>query len=177
MKTTVYFAGKISKNDWRHALVLGLRGHLWADGPISADQFIYTGPFFVSCDHGCAHGANTHGAVNTSCGGEQLSDQFTRQEVFANNLQSLNAADLILAYITASDCQGTMGEVGYAIAKGKRVVMCFAPGIDSADFWFWATACHAVHIDVRECCLPVLLGSALADLELTAVPQSQGAQK
>lgn len=177
MKPTLYLAGKIAKNDWRHGLVPGLRGHLWADGPIRTDQFIYTGPFFVSCDHGCAHGTNTHGAVNTSCGGEQLSVQFTRHEVFSNNLQSLNAADLVFAYITATDCHGTMGELGYALALGKGVVLCFAPGIDSADFWFWATACHTVHIDVRECCLPVLLASALTDLGLHAVLPRQGANK
>ena len=57
----VYLAGKISKNDWRHQLIAGLRNHSWEDGPLTQSGFTYVGPFFISCDHGGFHGPNTHG--------------------------------------------------------------------------------------------------------------------
>jgi hypothetical protein len=164
MKPNVYLAGKIGKNDWRHALVPGLRNHLWSDGPIDCKSFTYCGPFFVSCDHGCNHGPNLHGALSgpdfTSCG----TNPITRAEVIANNLASLESADLVFVYITATDCHGTMGEIGWAIAKQKRVVMCFAPDIDPSDFWMWANQVHAVHTSVRPCCLHDLLSDAIAEL-------------
>jgi nucleoside 2-deoxyribosyltransferase len=79
----IYLAGKIAKNDWRHTIV----DDIWAG---FSDQFYqdygrttvanpayrwpvlrrsifnyhnYTGPFFISCDHGCAHGDNLHGVA------------------------------------------------------------------------------------------------------------------
>lgn len=171
----VYFAGKIGKSDWRHKLIPEIRGHLWGQGPLATGRFQYTGPFFVSCDHGCSHGESTHGAIgNTHCN-ESVTRQLTQKTVVAKNLRSLDASDLIFAYITATDCYGTQGEIGYAIAKGKRVVMCFAPTIDPADFWFWSSACHAVHNNVGECCLPHLLASSLAEMACEMELQTQGA--
>jgi hypothetical protein len=74
-KPTVYLAGKIGRNDWRHELVPELRGTVNGDcldpEPVLFDptlridcgDFVYVGPFFVSCDHGCFHGPASHGAV------------------------------------------------------------------------------------------------------------------
>jgi len=65
----IYLAGKVTKNCWRHKIVDGLRGKDWDDGPlpcavyIDGESFDYTGPFFVSCDHGCYHGEGTHGVL------------------------------------------------------------------------------------------------------------------
>lgn len=164
MKPNVYLAGKIGKNDWRHGLVPGLRNHGWSDGPIDCKTFKYCGPFFVSCDHGCNHGPSLHGAVSapyfSGCGTSPI----TRDEVIANNLESLESADLVFVYLTATDCHGTMGEIGWAIARQKRVVVCFAPNIDPNDFWFWATQAFAIHTNVRPCCWPSLLQDAVAGL-------------
>lgn len=88
----LYLAGKIAKNDWRHEIVADLRVAFADDfygtcghelGAVVADpayrwpvlrraifnHHSYTGPFFISCDHGCAHGDNLHGvaAVDASC--------------------------------------------------------------------------------------------------------------
>jgi hypothetical protein len=77
-----YLAGKIAKNDWRHALVKPtrassspswtLRGvisqdevhHPWLEALYEAieGRDHYVGPFFVADDHGCFHGSGTHGA-------------------------------------------------------------------------------------------------------------------
>ncbi len=150
----IYLAGKIGKNDWRHRLVPGLRGHVWADGPITTRSFDYVGPFFVACDHGCNHGPNRHGAVGNDYSYDQNYDQ---DDVIRNNMQVLAAADLVFAYIEAPDCYGTMGEIGWALAKCIRVVIAFAPTINHADFWFWAKQASATHSMVRPCCLPELL--------------------
>ena len=69
-KPVVYLAGKIAKHDWREQIVF-LRDGVDAANPerdlfnpelaIDCPDFIYGGPFFVSCDHGCGHGAGMHG--------------------------------------------------------------------------------------------------------------------
>lgn len=79
----IYLAGKIAKNDWRHSIVntiwagfsdqfyqdygkttIGNPNYRW---PLLRraifNQHTYTGPFFISCDHGCAHGDNLHGVA------------------------------------------------------------------------------------------------------------------
>lgn len=174
MTPNVYLAGKIGKNDWRHALVPGLRNHLWSHGPIECKTFNYCGPFFVSCDHGCNHGPNLHGAVTApdfaSCGTSPI----TRAQVIANNLASLDSADLVFVYITATDCHGTMGEIGWSVSRQKRVEMCFAPDMDANDFWFWAGQAHAVHTNVRPCCLHGLLRDAVAELTTISISSLEG---
>lgn len=73
-----YCAGKIAKNDWRHTLVPELRstsgemtyktrshGHIpcWPEAIVDGlwGEHDYVGPFFLGDDHGCLHGAGTHG--------------------------------------------------------------------------------------------------------------------
>lgn len=155
---TLYLAGKIGKNDWRHTFVPNLRGHLWTDGPIHTEAFSYVGPFFISCDHGCNHGPNSHGAT----GGYEVGEsEFNKQDVINNNMVALKAADLVFAYITATDCYGTLIEIGWALANGIRVVIAFAPNIPSDDFWYCVQQASATHSNVRPCCLPALLADEL----------------
>jgi nucleoside 2-deoxyribosyltransferase len=151
-KPRIYLAGKIAINDWRHSLVPNLRGHLWADGDIETNNFIYVGPYFVSCDHGCFHGKDTHGAVGSGCFGND--HEFTKQEVFMNNTEALFSADLVFAYITATDCHGTIMEIGSAYALGIPIVIAYAPTIKTDDFWYPNEPAVKVHEKVRECCLP-----------------------
>lgn len=150
-KPRIYLAGKIATNDWRHVLVPSLSGHLWADGDIETSSFIYVGPYFVSCDHGCFHGKNTHGAVGSGCLGND--HEFTKKEVFLNNTAALCSADLVFAYITAVDCPGTIMEIGSAYALGIPVVIAYAPDIDISDFWYPNESAAKVHEKVRVCCL------------------------
>lgn len=82
----IYLAGKIAKNDWRHTIVNGLRKavdffdddgvrlnqpwYTWPPLPKAIfDYHTYTGPFFISCDHGCAHGPNEHGVAAAAASG------------------------------------------------------------------------------------------------------------
>src|SRR5262245_48320700 len=80
---TVYLAGKIRKNCWRHELVAGLReatsesSSCPSGDPVSLPdewpvlhravlgEHHYAGPYFQSCDHGCFHGPDSHGTAAT----------------------------------------------------------------------------------------------------------------
>lgn len=161
MKPRVYLAGKIGKKDWRHDLVPGLRGRLWSGGAVDTPSFEYTGPFFVSCDHGCRHGKNLHGAVGSSECMDESANSFSPSDVVTNNLHSLEQADLVLAYINAYDCFGTLFELGWAMAKCIPVVVCFSPKVDRADFWFSIEKADAIHQHVRPCCLGGILKAEL----------------
>lgn len=157
-KPMIYLGGKIGKNDWRHDLIPGLRERTWSGGPIITPTYQYGGPFFVSCSHGCLHGPNQHGAIGREDCCESI---LTRQQVIENNRTAIAKADLILAYITATDCHGTLFELGYASALAKRIIVAFAPGIPAADFWFPALQCHAKHESVRICCLKDILADEI----------------
>ena len=162
----LYLAGKISKNDWRHELVPGLSSHDWASGPITTGSFSYVGPFFVSCDHGCSHGANTHGVMGKGCTEPNLG----QREVYARNKAAVAEADLVFAYIAATDCHGTLVEIGMALSLGKRVVIALAPAMPVADFWFSTCAADAVYPNVRPCCLTELIEN---EIEKTAEAMKQ----
>ena len=153
----LYLAGKIGKNDWRHELVPGLRCHEWDDGPISTPLFDYVGPFFQSCDHGCLHGPNTHGALagEGTCT-EEIT--YTLEDIIRLNDEALSNADLLFVYITSADCLGTLVEIGRAtLQPSTRMVIAFAPGINVADFWYSAKRADSVHTNISECCLQGIL--------------------
>lgn len=74
----IYLAGKVRRNCWRHSIVTGLREtcfaydnqayqESWYRWPVLSraifEYHAYTGPYFISCDHGCAHGDNSHGVA------------------------------------------------------------------------------------------------------------------
>ena len=150
----LYLAGKIGKNDWRHPLIPGLRERTWSDGPIVKPTYQYVGPFFVACSHGCAHGPNSHGVI----GGEGcFESSMTQRWVISNNKSAIEKADLIFAYINATDCHGTLFEIGYASALGKRIIVAFAPEIDAADFWFSSMQCKRVYNSVARGRLALVL--------------------
>lgn len=153
---TLYLAGKISKNDWRHTLIPGLREHSWSDDPIHTSHFSYVGPFFASCDHGCGHNPGSHGAVQ-----ECTEPHYTRRDVVDLNMAALVKANLVFAYINAPDCYGTVMEIGWAIANGKRVVMAFAPDLNDDDFWFLSMQVAVVHRQVNPCDLADLLADEI----------------
>jgi hypothetical protein len=175
MSITIYLAGKIGKNDWRNKLVPGLRGHTWEDGPISTPTFTYEGPFFQSCDHGCLHGPSTHG-VGAGAGTCKEEITYSPADIIRLNDAALQKADLVVAYITAIDCHGTMVEIGRASDQPfTRIVIAFAPGIDSKDFWYSTARAAAVYENVRECCLPGILARELFIMKGNSASMGSGA--
>lgn len=160
-KPRVYLAGKISKMDWRLFLVPNLRETSFENPLIETDLYTYVGPFFVSCDHGCNHQDNSHGAIAGYKFGES---PYKSTDVIRNNNAGLNRADLVFAYITSIDCFGTLFELGYATRAGKTVVIAFAPKIPHTDFWYSTHQAKRIHTEVRPCCLASLLEKELLEL-------------
>jgi hypothetical protein len=175
MSSNLYLAGKMSKDNWRHGLVPGLRGHTWEKGPISTPGFKYTGPFFQSCDQACLHGPSTHG-VGAGVGTCTEEITYSAADIIRLNDTALRNADLVFAYITATDCHGIMVEIGIAAAQlFTRIVIAFAPGIDSKDFWYVTKRAAAVHEHVRECCLAEILASELYLMKGDSTSMGSGA--
>lgn len=127
--TAFYLAGKISKNDWRHEIVNGLRGSVYEpmqeNWPILPGAIRgwadYTGPYALSCDHGCYHAAGDHGVSigdNEGCSGPSI----PRDRLVSLCLNAIKAADIVFAWVEEDDCYGTLCEVGYAAGHGVKVV-------------------------------------------------------
>lgn len=139
----IYLAGRISKCDWRHELVLHLRNNI--DGGVEGwkevkelpmiDGNIYVGPFFIGCDHGCYHGANSHGASGGVC----YSPDVKRREIFNKSLRGIRACDLFFVWAGKdfSEAYGTLVEIGFARGLGKKIVFAFDPVVrEQKDQWF-----------------------------------------
>lgn len=148
---TVYLAGKIRQSGWREN-ICGYRcgGHTdsygFYDDLVINGNLTVTGPFFISCDHGCYHGENSHGVgvaqyyytdedgrkhIYEPCMGEY----FTQDEVLTVCKNQIDKAEIIFAYIDCRDCFGTLSEIGYAHAKGKTIIKFKNDDLER-DMWF-----------------------------------------
>jgi very-short-patch-repair endonuclease len=142
----IYLAGKIAYDDWRHRVVSGLREansklydfddrYYW---PILENSILgehnYTGPFFISCDHGCFHKPHSHG-YGPGCSGEKSHADNPQ----VNNLckEAIDKSDLIFAWIDAPDAYGSIFELGYAVAKGIPIFLAISEELKNRrDLWF-----------------------------------------
>lgn len=143
----IYLAGKIRKNCWRHNLVSNLRDAVHdfyhhdnvqlVTWPILKNAilgtFNYTGPYFVSCDHGCFHNPNSHGWGESSECGSKLTKS-GQDKVVELCKQAIKDSDLIFAWIDCEDAYGTIAEIAYAHALGKKVAIALAD--DFPELWF-----------------------------------------
>lgn len=137
----IYCAGKISKNDWRDSLIHSRRGsdfdltNKWPEIEISSGD-IYVGPYFSpGCDHGCTHGDNSHGWNEIGC----VTDYGVpdvKTTTFHKCLDAINRCDIFFAWIDTKDCYGTLVEIGFAKALGKRICIYTPYNFDSSDLWF-----------------------------------------
>lgn len=144
----LYLAGKIAKNDWRHDVVRGLHtagdwaqnygGGERADWPVLKEailgRFDYVGPYFVADDHGCGHGANTHGAGIDRHGIDGVGDPPAAWDVSGRCLDAIEKADILFAWVDSLDAYGTIAEIGYARALGKTVWLSGPESLP--DLWF-----------------------------------------
>jgi len=163
LKTKVYLAGKIRTNCWRHELVPGLRAAGWKDGPLVFRDFVYVGPFFVGCDHGCYHGPTTHG-----CGRDLMApDSLASHDVAGACRLAIKNSSLVFCYIESLDCYGTLVEIGWAQEAKIPVVVAFAPGLASPtqnEFHLACSFAYALAFDVTENDLPGLFERAIREL-------------
>ena len=153
----VYFAGKISKSDWRteilgdRALVAGIdEGALFNPSYEDAcDGFINAGPFFVSCDHGCAHTPFMHGAdLTAACFSADYTRDGLRRKIYAINRHRLLRSDLVFCYlgINGTTAFGTMLELGMAAQAKKPIALAFsAMHKQYDDLWMLRAAASNVY--------------------------------
>lgn len=163
----VYLAGKIEPHDWRHDVVAGLRGawcndlpdpmepETWTGWPILPGAVFdaplrpggargvgpadYVGPYFIACDHACAHGTSTHA---TAGGCVQPSVDAARAFVHRQCLRALHYADLVFAWLDNPSAYGTLVELGYATALRKRIVIAHPGDLRIVrDMWFAMASC------------------------------------
>jgi len=163
----IYMAGKISKNDWRHdyAHVRGCDPFTtWSTPFKNTDLLTYVGPFFTSCDHGCAHG-NLHAVlIDWDCGrNDDDDDTEHRQRVHAASIERIDYSDIVIAVID-DDAHGTIFEVGYAIASGKGVILVKGDNCKEAWFPLASQKPRVIVVDSIEFAVKVAEGVAKDDL-------------
>lgn len=154
--TRVYMAGRIAKERARFGLVdctlddgdPGLTRIEPKPVPFTANigademRFLYTGPFTVGCDHGCAH--NRPHAVGGACFGDDKfehlpgasMDDKLRGLVVRRSITGILNADFVFAWLDRLDAYGTIAELGFAVASGKPVYTAIPTGVDLSELWF-----------------------------------------
>jgi hypothetical protein len=150
MRPRVYFAGKIFRRDWRCEILHDSRAGgvdftevFNPELTVDREDFVYGGPFFVSCDHGCAHGPGNH-AVKEGCTEE---GDHLRSKVWKANLQRIRRAEILFAYVNEVDCFGTMVEIGIAAQRKIPMGVAFGPSITDQQYKeLWMLRAPALHV-------------------------------
>lgn len=140
----MYLAGHVSKNGWRSEVVYELTDSDYWNGENLASAWPvipagvlgkadYVGPYFISCDHGCSHGESTHGITGGVC-----SEGLRREEVVRRCLKAIDRSDIVFVWIDKHDIQGTLVEIGYAVAKQKRIAISWSARLEKSilEMWF-----------------------------------------
>ena len=155
-KPIIYFAGKIAKDDWRSEILRHRPGGVFYFkdllDPEAAEEyptFIYGGPFFIACDHGCAHGPATHGARPSPCthATNDLADKLELHgKIWCVNNERIRRADFVFAYINETNCFGTLVELGYAAALDKAIGIGIGRNIkiEQYDDLWMPRICHSM---------------------------------
>jgi hypothetical protein len=145
----IYLAGKIHKGvHWRSELTGGGAGTLSVPDPdVALDpnyselingvtglaSFVAVGPFFVSCDHGCAHGTKLHAAASCESLGQDRNE--IRKAIHTVNRERITKADFVFAFINEID----YFEIGFAAGRRVPVHLCLGENLTKAqvdDLWF-----------------------------------------
>ena len=149
----VYLAGKISKNDWRVPIVGYRCNNLYGGDKIENynvkynNDIIITGPWFLSCDHGCYHGDNSHGLGICQLGcNEANGDYYSERDVYDICLRQIDKSDIVFAYINDDTCYGTIFEIAHAISIGKRVLVIFGNERLMSNMWFLCQGADIVNL-------------------------------
>jgi hypothetical protein len=174
----IYFAGKIGDRDWRSKL-FGYRPAGLSDdfaetlfNPSHVEDMggglLYGGPFFVSCDHGCAHGPSSHGV---GAGGPPFDDAdkgepwiggcspvtkpsgqpYTKFDIFSVNNARIQRAHWVFAFIDDLTAYGTLMEIGFAYAHAIPIALAFSDTLifemntAPEEFWYAQQAATQIY--------------------------------
>ena len=151
MAIRVYCAGKISKNDWRRVSspnygVLEDRDQELAIRHGGVD-WVYVGPWFRGCDHGCTHVPNAHAAIYECSSGDRRPLSYytdsgppglhaSQRAVLRNSLHQIAKCDVFYVRLDSAEAFGTFTEVGYAYALGKPLYVDVVDAHIAKDLWF-----------------------------------------
>jgi hypothetical protein len=143
----VYLAGKISHTCWRHKVIPNFPRTLEQEAlspylmqkckTACGAAFWYTGPYFVSCDHGCAH-AGMHGA-GFDCMSDWPDQQGRRDRVHRLNAQRLERSTGVFVYLDELDCYGSLAEIGHAYGQRIPIGIAYGPSVTvhgRNELWF-----------------------------------------
>lgn len=170
----VYLAGKVSSSNWRRPLI-GNRGFRDSDydeadygaaargdvpataqypdwpqefGAVLDGLADYVGPYFVEC-HADAPLPEGHGIAG--CCEQERDLQNVRVFVHRQSRAAIDRADIVFAWLDDPTAHGTLWELGYAAAKGKRVVIAHPPMTAKIDqMWFALAALGPDDVVVTE---------------------------
>jgi nucleoside 2-deoxyribosyltransferase len=168
----IYGAGRISKHDWRFsgervdAPTDTVDQDRDADAPLckkNGIDWVYVGPWFRGCDHGCTHVPNSHAATFECSSGDirevgfeglegvdPVSRSHLVQEiVLRNSLHQIAKCDVFYARITDGESYGTFAEVGYAHALGKPIYLDVRNKTIVRDLWFLVRMAVASPLDEK----------------------------
>lgn len=130
--------------------------------PVQGNGFKYTGPFTFGDDHGCSHrgfagiewrvsvppeqadlpfydffGTSSHGATYDCCHSGYKEGKSIRQAVFQRAMFGIHEADYVFAWVDDDQCFGTLVEIGFARALGKKIFIGIPPHIEPrGELWF-----------------------------------------
>jgi len=145
----VYMIGKIGKSDWRHDIFPDLRLAKIRNAQYKKipkrNGLVYSGPFFESCDHGCAHGDSEHG-LGLNSRGCFVESVTPRRKAFKSCIKGIDAADFVFCWIDQPTAFGSLVEIGYAFSRMKPIFI--ATPFDASflqDFWFSFQCANKVH--------------------------------
>lgn len=106
---------------------------------LTRGDFVYNGPYFIACDHGCYHGKGTHGVAvgNTGC---EDGVRVNRERALGDCLSLISGADYVFVWLDDVDAYGTIAEIGYAKALKKPIFLVIDERFKGtrleSDTWF-----------------------------------------
>jgi hypothetical protein len=146
-----YAVGKISKNGWRDAFDIAMPINSWEEylraEPVPTHfGFVYTGPFFIRCDHGCSHFTGSH-ATTSECSPSDV--DFRPSRVFRRCETQIQQAGFVFVWAGVGEdslttAHGSLVEIGIAHALGKPILLAHHPQANIRDFWFAIEAATTV---------------------------------
>lgn len=159
-----YAAGRIERSRYRFGLVecavYDYENLIQMPPLVQCEGFTYSGPFTISCDHGCAHmppvkkavglwtckydalskypyeearGSVSHGSFPSFCTGY---DTYARS-TFSRAMFGIEKADCVFAWLNSEECFGTLVEIGYAYGLKKKIYLAHPSHVNPhGEMWF-----------------------------------------
>lgn len=134
----IYLAGKINKGDWRTSIVQTRNYPCFFLNSEDREKFEYSGPYFISDDHGCFHGDSSHGRAAdrdypTCCGSDTEKDQEIQYPerkiiVIEKCKKWIENSDILFVWLDSLDSYGTIAEIGYAHCLQKHICIAVKHG-------------------------------------------------